>query len=1015
MKNPLVSIITPCYNGDKYVNKLLDSVLAQTYSPIELIAVNDGSTDNTQEVLESYKTKFESKGIKYSIVSQKNGGLPNAINAGLKLFNGKYINFIDCDDYLTIDSIEKRVKILEEDKSLDVVWSATNIIDEFSGKITEVWGESHDPTRKSLFEDMIYHDDYVWVSAAKLVRASAFLEIYPNKTILDKVPGQNIQIFLPLYFKGNNVGYIAEPLACVVARGDSDSRKQRNEEEMRKYQQGIRDTYLDTLEKINMSEAERVKYTSIIRNRYMQYEHDDKRVFYVTPSDEDELSQLYSYDEQKFRNSYVSNNETANQTQLAAKLVFFSHSLEKSLSNDKFENGRGFSVAQWLIDLLRIYRDKSYDKNHLAYTSTLSVLQSFYERQKGTDHSTKLEGIFGEILPEIQTCESKVGGSFTISFDDKKRNNKKNFEELAMGRSAVRTYADKPVDKQLIKEVVEIAMKTPTVCNRQSVRVHAIYKKEIIDKVLEIQDGLAHYDTPPVLLLVTADDSGYVGPNERNQGFVDGGLFAMSILYALEYKRLAACPAHAMLTEVGEMSVRGMLGIPESEKLITFITVGHFKEENNVCKSFRYPAEYVLSEVDRVHEYSIETLDRPQKVEVENDSIRLKIRKKLRVRTRLKNGLRRLKHKTRVRTRVKETRARIEAYLEERKYKQVDGAILTLTGYFNYGNILQRWALQEFLRKNRRNFVSYADSLSAPVAIYRANENVQKYGWDNIIDFANRNIFMKPFDPNDTYRNYIVGSDQIWRNWWDSPEALGYYFLNFTKGRKTNRISYAASFGKDKIKDVMSPSDIKYVRPLIEDFDAISVREKSAINMIEKTWSIKNVKEVVDPTLLLNSRAYSKLINQSSIKNEKIQPIFTYILNKTDEIEDFISKIKATRNQQVTNIRADGGEEDGVLPPVELWLKGFRDAEFVVTNSFHGMMFAVINNTDFIVIGKESGGLSRILDFLEQYGLSERFVDEDKMTVFDSSEIKPIDWSAVNTVLEKRRKQSSTWLLESLK
>jgi len=514
----------------------------------------------------------------------------------------------------------------------------------------------------------------------------------------------------------------------------------------------------------------------------------------------------------------------------------------------------------------------------------------------------------------------------------------------------------------------------------------------------------------------------------------------MSVLYALEYKKLAACPAHAMLPETLEKKIRGMLNISDSEKLITFITVGHFKEKNNIPKSFRYPAEYVLSEVDQLYDYEIVEVADEKASEHKNKDAAAEIPS---VKAIAKDIIFLIKHKTRVRTRARKLVALFGRYLDSLAYRQADGAILTLTGYFNYGNVLQRYALQKFLRDHGKKFVSYTDPYSAPRSIYKIGRKIklktpfrtikrfikrqrpywyiptysdlypEAKGLINVINFVNKNIWIKPFDPRDKYGCYIVGSDQVWRNWWGSKETLGYYFFNFLKDRKVKRIAYAASFGKDNIEEIMSPEDVEYVRPYIKSIDRISVREKSGIDIIKKTWSIENVVEAVDPTLLLTSADYSRLIDNSGTKNEKIQPIFAYVLDETDKISDFIQKIQNKKQQAVTKIRAHS-KADKTLPPVELWLKGFRDAELVVTNSFHGMVFSVINNTDFIVVGRESGGLSRIKDFLKEYDITGRFVEEDSLDNFDVEKLESIDWSAVNRKLEHNRKMSRDWLLQSL-
>ena len=89
-KNPLVSIISPCYNGEKYLLPFLKSLLEQDYAPIELIFVNDGSTDGTEQIVLSYKERLSEKGIELQYIYQENAGQAAAINCGLKVFSGEY-------------------------------------------------------------------------------------------------------------------------------------------------------------------------------------------------------------------------------------------------------------------------------------------------------------------------------------------------------------------------------------------------------------------------------------------------------------------------------------------------------------------------------------------------------------------------------------------------------------------------------------------------------------------------------------------------------------------------------------------------------------------------------------------------------------------------------------------------------------------------------------------------------------------------------------------------------------
>lgn len=112
---PLISVIIPAYNVEKYIKTCLDSLINQTYSNFEIIVINDGSTDRTEEVLKNYQSNFNLR-----IYSQKNGGISAARNQGLKLANGELICFIDSDDSVKSDYLEKLAAPFFEDSDVDI-------------------------------------------------------------------------------------------------------------------------------------------------------------------------------------------------------------------------------------------------------------------------------------------------------------------------------------------------------------------------------------------------------------------------------------------------------------------------------------------------------------------------------------------------------------------------------------------------------------------------------------------------------------------------------------------------------------------------------------------------------------------------------------------------------------------------------------------------------------------------------------------------------------------------------
>lgn len=226
MQHPLVSIITPCYNSGKFIHRLLDSVLNQTYRHLELICVDDGSIDDTREIIFSYEERFKKSGMVLRYLHQENKGQAAALNAGLKQVNGEFLTWPDSDDFLAETSIEKKVAFLEENPSYALVRSNGMRLDDKT--LQPIKRVSNNPNRfdQYIFKSLFLRETFV-CCGCYMVRFSAFLEIYPDRTIFESRYGQNFQMLLPLA-SVSPCGFIDEDLYFILERENSHSRENRD-------------------------------------------------------------------------------------------------------------------------------------------------------------------------------------------------------------------------------------------------------------------------------------------------------------------------------------------------------------------------------------------------------------------------------------------------------------------------------------------------------------------------------------------------------------------------------------------------------------------------------------------------------------------------------------------------------------------------------------------------------------------------------------------------------------------
>ena len=270
-----------------------------------------------------------------------------------------------------------------------------------------------------------------------------------------------------------------------------------------------------------------------------------------------------------------------------AKVIKYYHRLEKSLSTPNFTKGRGARAAYDLINALSVSHSTHFDLDDIQIKVARNVLNQFIEKQDDED-VIKLKDLTSKLDIEIDFSIS--GGSLTLENDYFLKHINGNFRDLSSHRHSVRDYEKQEVDISLIYEAINIAQKTPSVCNRQGWHVILITNSDVIKLFREIHNGFARPDQYlSSLIVVCFSKSSFDYPLERNQGYTDGGLFSMSIMYALTHLGLASCPLNANISKDAEKKLRNAINLSNEFGLVMFIAVGHYKDKTIVPVSQRDP------------------------------------------------------------------------------------------------------------------------------------------------------------------------------------------------------------------------------------------------------------------------------------------------------------------------------------------------------------------------------------------------------------------------------------------
>ncbi|MDN6290427.1 MAG: nitroreductase family protein [Tetragenococcus koreensis] len=323
---------------------------------------------------------------------------------------------------------------------------------------------------------------------------------------------------------------------------------------------------------------------------------DSIRVWIIKQIKEHRMKKLMKNDQERFLKYSFGKKDITTFNQLEARLTKEYHSIEKGLSYKELRLGFGKQVLENVLNLMKEYRRKGYPLDSHVYQTALSNLHSYIAVHDEAGFNVN------HIKEEVKHLQSGLedlcsGGILKKTKQTVIEQSKADFKIFAESRHSVRDYSGEPVDMAILDKAFELAKRTPSACNRQSWKIRIVEDSKLKKTIQKNQNGNRGFgDYIDKFIIITADVQYYDRIRERNQANIDGGMYAMNLLYALHYYDIAAVPLSGSLNLNQEDNLRAAFEIPDYENFIMFVGIGNYVDEYKVPKSHRREVKYTYYE-----------------------------------------------------------------------------------------------------------------------------------------------------------------------------------------------------------------------------------------------------------------------------------------------------------------------------------------------------------------------------------------------------------------------------------
>lgn len=299
----------------------------------------------------------------------------------------------------------------------------------------------------------------------------------------------------------------------------------------------------------------------------------------------------YLYDSMRYFR-YSSTFHYGSRDNLASRITATYHAVERGLALPDPRPGFGASNIAYLIEAVDAYVDRyGIDRSLNPTAGALAAYVKFNEEHGLPDLPNRTE--IDRVLRRLQPIRADEGGGGTIELtrDAILRATEGVTADFFLKRYSIRQFSGAEVSTADIDAAITVALKAPAVCNRQECRVYVVHDKALIQKMLAIQGTRGFNHQINKLLVVTNRLTAFYGTEERNQCWIDGGLFAMSLVLGLHARGLGTCCLNWSKSAPPDRAMRKLFKIASPEVIIMLVAVGHLPERLLVARSSRRPLE----------------------------------------------------------------------------------------------------------------------------------------------------------------------------------------------------------------------------------------------------------------------------------------------------------------------------------------------------------------------------------------------------------------------------------------